>query len=173
MFPSRTYAAMESWQARVDSFKKGKRVKKGSSTTVLRWPHPNSFLANPETLAEAGFYFKPSANNPDGVTCFMCGKELSDWEAEDDPFAEHVKRGRSCCWAIARCGLIEDMDDDGKYVVHFHPPLLLTVSFCSFVFPDPSRLPSSKFMEKARMDSYVANWPHDVVKGHSASSKKV
>lgn len=105
---------MESWQARFDSFAKGKRVKKGSSTTVQKWPHPASFLANPETLAEAGFYFAPGPTSPDGVTCFACNKELSDWEPEDDPFAEHVKRGASCCWAIARCGLRDDMDEDGK-----------------------------------------------------------
>ncbi|EKM56921.1 uncharacterized protein PHACADRAFT_141944 [Phanerochaete carnosa HHB-10118-sp] len=147
---------MESWQSRFDSFNKGKRVKKGSSSTTLRWPHPSLFLANPETLAEAGFYFTPSVGNLDAVTCFICRKELSDWEEGDDPFAEHVRRGSSCCWAIARCGLRDDMDEDGN-----------------FVFPDPARLPSSKLMEKARADSYGANWPHDTVKGHGANSKKM
>jgi hypothetical protein len=105
---------MESWQARFDSFSKGKRVKKGSSTTVLKWPHPPSFEANPESLAEAGFYFAPSLNNTDAVTCFMCGKAISDWEETDDPFTEHTRRGNGCCWAIARCALRTDMDEDGK-----------------------------------------------------------
>lgn len=139
MFSFAPHAAMESWQSRFDSFKKGKRVKKGSSSTMLRWPHSSSFLANPDTLAEAGFYFTPSVGNPDAVTCFICRKELSDWEEGDDPFAEHVRRGSSCCWAIARCGLRHDMDEDGKCVVRFSLRLWLTVSFsalCSQTLPD-------------------------------------
>ena len=105
---------MDSWQARFDSFSKGKRVKKGSSTTILKWPHPSTFIATPDSLAEAGFYFTPGLGTPDAVRCFTCKKELSDWEAEDDPFSEHMRRGSSCCWAIVRCGLMQDMDDDGK-----------------------------------------------------------
>lgn len=147
---------MDSWQARFASFSKRKRVKQGSTTTTLKWPHPSTFLATPETLAEAGFYFTPTVGSPDAVQCFTCGKELSDWEADDDPFAEHVRRGSSCCWAIARCGLRDDMNEDGN-----------------FVFPNSARIPSSKMMEKARLDSYASHWPHDQAKGHSASSKKM
>lgn len=108
---------MNSWQARFHTFSKGKRVKKGSTTTLLKWPHSSTFRATPETLAEAGFYFTPSLDTPDAVRCFTCSKELSDWEQDDDPFSEHIRRGVSCCWAIARCGLRDDMDEAGKYVV--------------------------------------------------------
>jgi len=49
------------------------------------------------------------------VACFLCGKELSDWDAEDDPFAiHHEKCADVCGWAVVRCGLVEDMDEDGK-----------------------------------------------------------
>lgn len=49
----------------------------------------------------------------------------------------------------------------------------LTLTDVSFVFPNSARIPSSKMMEKARLDSYASHWPHDQAKGHSASSKKV
>lgn len=110
---------MESLQARVDSFLKSKRIKKNSKSnstyTTVRWPHPASFNANPNTLAEAGFYWAPSLDDRDSVACFMCGKELSDWNEEDDPFQIHWEKcGRSCAWAIVRCGLSQDTADDGR-----------------------------------------------------------
>ena len=109
---------MEGLQDRINSFRKPKRVKnpnKPSSTITLKWPHPPTFLANPDTLAEAGFYYDPSPDDPDSVTCFMCDKELSGWEAEDDPFDIHYDKCASkCSWAFVRCGLRRDMDKDGK-----------------------------------------------------------
>ncbi|GJE86671.1 BIR-domain-containing protein [Phanerochaete sordida] len=147
---------MEAYETRFESFQKGKRVKKGSSKTLVKWPHPGSYLANPHSLAEAGFYYTPSASDRDAVTCFMCKEKLSGWEEEQDPFVEHVRIASSCCWAITRCGLINDMDEDGN-----------------FVFPDITRLPSSKAIEKARADTFGRNWPHDATKGHSVSSKKM
>lgn len=164
---------MEAYQTRLDTFQKGKRVKKGSSKTLVKWPHPDSYLANPRSLAEAGFYYTPSASDRDAVTCFMCKEKLSGWEEEQDPFVEHVRIASSCCWAITRCGLMNDMDEDGKYVVRFARSSCLTTSSYSFVFADISRLPSSKAMEKARADTFGVNWPHDATKGHSVSSKKV
>lgn len=111
---------MESLQNRVESFSKSKRVKnpnKPSTNITLKWPHPPSFLANPDTLAEAGFYFDPSAGDPDNVTCFICHKELGGWEAEDDPFDIHYEKcARECSWANIRCGLRYDMDRHGRCV---------------------------------------------------------
>ena len=44
-----------------------------------------------------------------------------------------------------------------------------------FVFSDKTRLPTSKVMEKARMETFgvAGRWMHDQTKGHGASSKKV
>lgn len=44
-----------------------------------------------------------------------------------------------------------------------------------FVFPDKSRMPTSKAMEKARLETFAVGdgWIHDKVRGHGASSKKV
>lgn len=109
---------MDCYDARAESFKKARRVQVKNTTTVLRWPHPDTFKATPELLAEAGFYFDPSPDHPDSVTCFMCKKELLNWEEDDDPFQIHLARCRdTCMWAVARCGNAEDLDDDGGYVL--------------------------------------------------------
>ena len=107
---------MEVFQARLDSFLKAKRVKGSSGSILVKWPHPPHFPATPNTLAEAGFYSQPSWEERDAVKCFMCSKELSDWQEEDDPFTIHWQKCRtSCPWAILRCGLQNDLDQDGKY----------------------------------------------------------
>ncbi|RDB15341.1 Protein bir1, partial [Hypsizygus marmoreus] len=153
---------MEALQARIESFAKAKRVKnpaKPSSTITLKWPHPAHFTATSESLAEAGFYFNPSLEDRDNVTCYMCDKQLSDWEAQDDPFDIHwEKRGVKCCWAAVRCGLRGDMDRHG-----------------AFIFPDKSRLPSSKAMERARLETFSAGdgWMHDQDANHGANSRKM
>ncbi|KAJ6561080.1 hypothetical protein DFH09DRAFT_1160400 [Mycena vulgaris] len=80
---------MEVLQNRLDSFVKQKRGK------TLKWPHPKTWLATPETLAEAGFYFDPSTDDPDNATCFMCNKQVTEWAEDDDPFDIHwTKFGR-------------------------------------------------------------------------------
>lgn len=44
-----------------------------------------------------------------------------------------------------------------------------------FVFPDKSRVPTSKAMEKARLETFTAGdgWKYDKVRGHGVTSKKV
>lgn len=106
---------MESLLSRQESFAP-KRVKNGSKFNP-KWSHPTTFKANPLTLAEAGFYFDPSAADPDNVTCFMCSKQLSEWAEDDDPFDIHYSKCRDyCAWALLRCGLKADMTPDGRYV---------------------------------------------------------
>lgn len=112
---------MQAYKSRLDSFSKPIRVKNASLTTSspVRWPHPTSYAATPHTLAEAGFYFNPSWDDRDNVTCFTCGKELSDWTQTDDPFEIHwVKCRASCVWAVVRCGLKEDVDQEGRQGFH-------------------------------------------------------
>lgn len=110
---------METLQARLDSFTKGSKRAKGSlaksTSTTWKWPHPPTFKATPNTLAEAGFWFNPGRHARDNVRCFICGKELAEWEPDDDPFEIHWEKcGRSCAWAIVRCGLKEDVDEGGR-----------------------------------------------------------
>jgi Inhibitor of Apoptosis domain len=110
---------MEVFQNRLDSFFKSKRVKSPSGVSgsvSLKWPHPSHFIASPNALAEAGFFFCPTWDDRDTVKCYMCAKELSDWVQDDDPFDIHWTKCRtSCPWAIVRCGLKDDVDRDGMY----------------------------------------------------------
>ncbi|KAI0338368.1 hypothetical protein BDW22DRAFT_1432610 [Trametopsis cervina] len=148
---------MDCYETRLESFKKGKRVKVKNSTVLLKWPHPKTYAATPEQLAEAGFYYNPSPEARDSVKCFMCRKELDQWDEDDDPISVHFARCRDiCAWAIARCGNVEDLDPSG-----------------GFTFKDPTRAPNSKTMEKARYDTFTSGWPHDDIRGHGASSKKM
>ncbi|KZT20916.1 inhibitor of apoptosis repeat-containing protein [Neolentinus lepideus HHB14362 ss-1] len=150
-------ASMQVLQDRIDSFKPKRTTKKSSSSQ--KWPHSASFKAIPQSLAEAGFYFTPWSEDKDNVTCYMCKKQLNDWDKEDDPFNVHWEKCRdSCAWAAVRCGLEEDVDGEGN-----------------FIATDPKRLPTSKAMEKARLETFRAfeSWPHDAVKGHGANSKKM
>ncbi|TDL24666.1 BIR-domain-containing protein [Rickenella mellea] len=153
---------METYHSRSQSFQKTKGSKsasKSARSATLSWPHPETFKATPSTLAEAGFYFNPSKEDPDNVTCFMCEKELGGWESEDDPFDIHSRKCPKCPWVVARCSLANDFDSDGNYST-----------------TDAKRLPTSKIMEKARLDTFRVNeklWPHDSTKSHGATSKKM
>ncbi|OBZ78090.1 Protein bir1 [Grifola frondosa] len=153
---------MEVLDARLASFSKAKKSKKTSSkhpSSSFKWPLPSTHKATPTSLAEAGFFYDPSANDRDNVTCFMCGKSLSDWDADDDPFEVHWSKCRDiCAWAAVRCGLVFDLDERGIYRS-----------------TDPTRYPTCKTMEKARLETFTAQklWPYDSMKGHGANSKKM
>ncbi|KIY72797.1 hypothetical protein CYLTODRAFT_486035 [Cylindrobasidium torrendii FP15055 ss-10] len=141
---------------RQKSFKGQKRIKgPGKSTVTVRWPHPDTFAATPETLAEAGFFWTPATGDEDAATCYKCQKEISDWTEEDDPFDIHfTKCAKSCSWAFLRCGLRTDVKD-GR-----------------FVSTEKNRFPNSKAMENARLDTFV-DWKHDRTKNSTCSSKKL
>ena|ERR1700761_584050 len=95
---------MYSFATRVASFKTEPTAKGRRASCIPRdfvpWPHPPTFLATPETLADAGFYHEPSPFDPDNVCCFLCGKELGEWEALDDPFTIHAEKCPKCPWVL-------------------------------------------------------------------------
>lgn len=47
-------------------------------------------------MAEAGFYWTGSEHEQDSATCFICGKQLDNWECSDDPWYEHKKHAPNC-----------------------------------------------------------------------------
>lgn len=115
------------------SFKTTKQFSRRHSIQAPRdWPHPTdgTWAATPETLSEAGFYHDPYALYPvstpvileywvddgskDNVTCFICKEEYAEWEPEDEPHEIHIKISRKCPWALLRCALEKDKDDEGK-----------------------------------------------------------
>lgn len=53
----------------------------------------------PFQLAQAGFYFTGSKEEPDSVTCFFCEKCLDGWEPNDNPWKEHINHSRECTFA--------------------------------------------------------------------------
>ncbi|KAJ2783907.1 hypothetical protein GGI15_002426 [Coemansia interrupta] len=70
-----------------------------------RWPYIkySAYLAQPETLASAGFSFNQAKDAPDNVKCFHCGFELTGWEQSDDPFSEHYAHEPNCIYAKLHC----------------------------------------------------------------------
>ena len=95
-----TFQGMMTFESRLASFSKAptkKRASNAKGTKTIKWPHTNP---TPETLARAGFVFKPSASTPDNVECFLCHKDLEGWEADDDPLTEHVAHSPDCAFAI-------------------------------------------------------------------------
>ncbi|KAJ8027148.1 E3 ubiquitin-protein ligase XIAP [Holothuria leucospilota] len=55
----------------------------------------------PRELAEAGFF---SQGIGDRVTCFYCGKTLSNWQPEDEPWEEHARHSPRCQWLLQQKG---------------------------------------------------------------------
>ena len=113
---------MEAYESRLQSFAKARRVKQSTAKRAvsLKWPHSAHFIATPDTLTEAGFFFNPSLDARDNVECYFCGKCLDGWEEQDDPFALHWDKCRdTCAWAVLRCGLNDDVDRKGKCVSLF------------------------------------------------------
>ena len=163
---------MSTYEERLASFepKKQKSSKKSASKV---WPHPSTFIATPSSLAHAGFYYDPKPGQVDNVTCFTCEHSLGAWTAGDDPFKEHLNVGPKCAWALARCTIEFDRQNNGRLV----SPSLKRIdgSFCcaSFVFTEAARLPTAKAMEKARAETFKGFWIHDQTKGHTANSRKV
>lgn len=47
-------------------------------------------------MVEAGWYYDPSPELPDGVTCPYCSLSLDSWDAGDDPLEEHRRRQDAC-----------------------------------------------------------------------------
>ncbi|KAJ2817143.1 hypothetical protein GGI24_005502, partial [Coemansia furcata] len=87
---------VDTFQQRKDTF-----LRRGR----FRWPYMKyaSYLAQPNTLASAGFSFSPAKDAPDNVQCFNCGFELTGWEPSDDPFAEHYAHQPTCTYAQLHC----------------------------------------------------------------------
>jgi hypothetical protein len=109
---------MATYDERVESFRprKIKSTKKSPVNAFLAkgWPHPSNYKATPSSLAHAGFFFDPTPDKGDNVTCFMCDHSLGEWTQDDDPFTEHLNVNSKCAWALARCSIELDKQADGR-----------------------------------------------------------
>ncbi|XP_046394270.1 baculoviral IAP repeat-containing protein 5.1 [Ischnura elegans] len=64
--------------------------------TFKNWPFTENCACTPKKLAEAGFVYSGSDQEPDLVICFVCRKELDGWTPDDDPWQEHVSHSGKC-----------------------------------------------------------------------------
>lgn len=101
-------------------------------------------------MAKAGFFFAPSATNPDNAMCFVCQRQLDGWEQDDNPALEHLTHSPDCGWAINVC-----------------------ISLSS---GDPERIDEdamSERMVEARTSTFLGKWPHEHKKAWKCKTKKV
>ncbi|KAH9817753.1 BIR-domain-containing protein [Teratosphaeria destructans] len=99
---------MRSYHARLQSFEQPHRLAKrrassqgkGKKTAgTIEWPHESP---SPDSLAHAGFFYRPAHDSVDNVQCFSCGVKLDGWEPQDDPLREHMNHITWCAWAISQ-----------------------------------------------------------------------
>ncbi|XP_026761192.1 baculoviral IAP repeat-containing protein 5 [Galleria mellonella] len=75
--------------------------------TFKNWPFNDKNKCNVKNMAEAGFYSVATGDDDaDAAKCFLCGKELDGWEANDDPWQEHKSHAAKC--AFVQLGRKED-----------------------------------------------------------------
>ncbi|TPX53970.1 hypothetical protein SeMB42_g00527 [Synchytrium endobioticum] len=68
---------LASYQERLKTFGAGR-----GRPAATRWPYTRRDKAapRPEQLAQVGFYFTPTASNPDCCTCYICSTSTSNWK---------------------------------------------------------------------------------------------
>jgi hypothetical protein len=74
--------------AKFTALKDKKKPESKEAAQELKRPHE---FPKPDLLAHAGFFYSPSPNAADNVTCFFCGVKRADWQAADDPLQEHCR----------------------------------------------------------------------------------
>ncbi|XP_066262420.1 baculoviral IAP repeat-containing protein 5-like [Euwallacea similis] len=67
--------------------------------TYKLWPFKQHSPCSAQKMAEAGFIFVGSRQDPDSVKCFYCHKSLDGWEEGDNPWSEHLKHAPYCEFA--------------------------------------------------------------------------
>ncbi|CAB3398569.1 unnamed protein product [Caenorhabditis bovis] len=82
-------------QNRLDTFKR------------FKFDSDHSATCTSEKLAKAGFISTASPSSPTTAKCAFCCKEL-EFDPTDDPWEEHVKRGKDCIFV--QFGQIDESD---------------------------------------------------------------
>jgi hypothetical protein len=76
-------------------------LKARHDTFVGLWPlDANEGFPTIEAMAAAGWYYDPSEETPDGVTCPYCSLSLDAWDAGDNPMEEHRRRSEDCLFFV-------------------------------------------------------------------------
>lgn len=119
---------------------------RGTKGGNLTWPHAKFLPA--EQLARAGFSWKPSAEYPDNVCCFICEKNLGGWESGDNALDEHIKHAPQCGWAIVAA---------------------IEAGYGGY----PRMDPGEAGMIEARKATFAGRWPHEGKRGWKCKVKQV
>ncbi|USP81417.1 hypothetical protein yc1106_08691 [Curvularia clavata] len=53
-----------------------------------------------DQMVAAGWFYDPSTDTPDGVTCPYCSLALDAWDIGDDPMHEHRRRSPECLFFV-------------------------------------------------------------------------
>ncbi|CAH0546207.1 unnamed protein product [Brassicogethes aeneus] len=70
--------------------------------TFKSWVFKDNKPCSAQKLAEAGFIFYGTKQDPDTVKCFFCDKTLDGWEEMDCPWSEHESHAPYCNYAKLR-----------------------------------------------------------------------
>ncbi|KAI9768656.1 MAG: hypothetical protein M1839_003991 [Geoglossum umbratile] len=68
------------------------------ATFADRWPHEGKkgWLCKVTKMVEAGWYYSPTPDSDDLVSCAYCSLSLDGWEPKDIPMEEHQRRSAEC-----------------------------------------------------------------------------
>ncbi|KAI0098305.1 hypothetical protein GGR51DRAFT_565758 [Nemania sp. FL0031] len=135
---------LASFQSSQQTARRGSTAK-GKAAKALSWPHKQ---LDPELFARAGFYFAPTPEYRDNTVCFLCSKNMGGWEAEDNPFEEHLRLSPRCGWAVV-AGIETGLGD--------------------YALDDPT----SSEMINARKATFADRWPHDGKRGWKCKTKQL
>ncbi|KAJ1979381.1 GTP-binding nuclear protein gsp1/Ran [Dimargaris xerosporica] len=131
------------------------------------WPHrkKQQYLATPETLAKAGFFFNPHQLSRDAVQCFLCHKSLDGWEAADDPFVEHLEHSGECPWALVIC--------KGHRVSTETQEVTVRDDLEDEYLEGKTNVAVSRRLEDARVATFGNWWPHEGKDGWKVTVRKM
>ncbi|KAI9719728.1 MAG: hypothetical protein M1812_003216 [Candelaria pacifica] len=68
------------------------------ATFMDKWPHDGKrgWTCKTEKMVDAGWYYCPTTESDDFVTCAYCNLSLDGWEPKDNPLDEHHRRSPEC-----------------------------------------------------------------------------
>ncbi|CAH2249476.1 baculoviral IAP repeat-containing 6 isoform X1 [Pelobates cultripes] len=89
--------------------------------TFTSWPHVGYRWAQPDPMAQAGFYHQPASSGDDRAMCFTCSVCLVCWEPTDEPWSEHERHSPNCPFV------------KGEHTQNV--PLSVTLATCPAQFP--------------------------------------
>ena len=86
-------------------------------------------------MSQAGFYYTPTAELSDKVTCYACGVEKSGWKLNTmDPWSEHLKLKPDCQYLIIKKDLKTDLTVSDFLKIERYRFQLLNVKYSHFRF---------------------------------------